>query len=283
MYLHVKPHTLRLQYPFQKQASVSVSTPSPNRGTSPLSQPNTGLKHKDVLNIRGTPGKAKAPAVEPFTKSVTSTVSSISDKKTAGTGTSPSPSDPKAVEKSKGLKGKLSGWTRLKKHLVVEPEEPSFPEPLAKSQDESADQITHHDSSKDELPEDQCDNQDLVKNKESPRALKMWDALLFQMFSTKERILHQINITKKDSKDPDKKKALKDSQLDVPSFVSRLPVLLYSPRFDARKLKEAAEKPLAKIAAVFERGLLKRKTQEDDHKDFNRTARGFGSTKIKEL
>ncbi|XP_061924707.1 proline-rich protein 33-like [Entelurus aequoreus] len=282
MYLHVKPHTLRLQNSFLQQASVS--TPSPNRGMSPLCQQNTGLNHKGVLKIKDIPGKTDTPAIEPFKKSVTSTASSIAEQKRPRPGTSPAPSDPKAVEKSKGLKGKLSGWTRLKKHLVVEPEEPSFPESQANSQDEtSGKQNALHDS-QDKSVADECDNQDLERNKEDPRALKMWDALLFQMFSTKERIMHQLNVTKKlniTKKDSEKEKVSQEIQPEVPSFVNRLPVLLYSPRFDARKLKEAVEKPLSKIAAVFGRGLLNRKTQEDDHKDFNRTARGFGSNKIK--
>uniref|UniRef100_A0A672Y804 Uncharacterized protein n=1 Tax=Sphaeramia orbicularis TaxID=375764 RepID=A0A672Y804_9TELE len=167
------------------------------------------------------------------------------------------PSSTAEPMKPKGLKGKLSGWTRLKKHMVVEPEEPKFPELDAEPQAESSREV-------------------VKDNDKGPKALKMWDALLFQMFSTKDKILQQINNKKGTS---DKKEAAKDHPTEVPSFVNRLPILLYSPRFDARKLKEAAEKPLTKIAAVFERGLIKRKTQEDEHKDFNRTARGFSSKK----
>uniref|UniRef100_A0A3Q1K2N3 Uncharacterized protein n=1 Tax=Anabas testudineus TaxID=64144 RepID=A0A3Q1K2N3_ANATE len=205
-----------------------------------------------------------SPAAEPSTKSATSTASSTADKKVVTAEKSPLSVEPKAGQKPKGLKGKLSGWTRLKKHMVVEPEEPTFPEPKTKCP----------------LSPDKCANQEMVMNKEAPKALKMWDALLFQMFSTKERIMHQINASKKDA---DQKKASKDNQAEVPSFVNRLPILLYSPRFDARKLKEAAEKPLTKIAAVFERGLMKRKTQEDDRKDFNRIARGFSSSKAADM
>ncbi|MEQ2161635.1 hypothetical protein GOODEAATRI_011459 [Goodea atripinnis] len=260
-------HSSILHLYYQNQASVSVKVPPPNRGTSPSSQLKTGLKGKDILKAISTP--KKAPAVESFMKSMTSTASSITKKKLEPEGTSTSSTEQKPTQKPKGLKGKLSGWTRLKKHMVVEPEEPRFPDTVDKPQVTS--------SGTDGMPPAVQDvNQEVAQNKEGPKALKMWDALLFQMFSTKDKIMHQINSNKKD---PEKKKSSKDEQVVVPSFVNRLPILLYSPRFDARKLKEAAEKPLTKIAAAFEIGLIKRKSQEEERKDFNRTAKGFGPTK----
>lgn len=245
------------------QASGSVKDPPPNSGTSLPSQPKPGLKDTGGLRTKTPPVQTKTPEVNLSTKSATSTASST-DEKAIGA-------------KVKGLKGKISGWVRLKKHMVVEQEEPKFPEVEDKPQEDSTSGKEKPDLGEDgKPPSDRLTNQEAVLKTEGAKALKMWDALLFQMFSTKDRIMQQIKADKKDS---DGKKPPKGSQEEVPSFVNRLPLLLYSPRFDARKLKEAAAKPLTKIAAVFEMSLIKRKSQEDECKDFNRKARGFTSAK----
>lgn len=246
------------------QASGSDKAPPPNSGKSPPSQPKPGLKATGVLGTKPPAAQSQTPEVKPSTRSATSTASST---------------DGKAVRaKVKGLKSKISGWARLKKHMVVEPEEPTFPEVEEEPQDESTSSKEKPDS--DKPPPDKLTNQEAVLKTEGAKALKMWDALLFQMFSTKDRIMQQI---KANTKDSGGKKPPKDGQAEVPSFVSRLPVLLYSPRFDARKLKEAAAKPLTKIAAVFEMSLIKRKGQEDECKDFNRKARGFSPAKATDV
>uniref|UniRef100_A0A671RZI7 Uncharacterized protein n=1 Tax=Sinocyclocheilus anshuiensis TaxID=1608454 RepID=A0A671RZI7_9TELE len=181
--------------------------------------------------------------------------------------------EPKGAQKPKGLKAKLSGWTRLKKHMVVEPEGPSFPEPEVEKNSQKTDiEISGKDKSAG-AKEESLGGQDVVKKKDEPRATKMWDAVLFHMFATKENIMKQIHSNKTEEGEQKNK----DGQL-VPSFVHRLPILLYSPRFDARKLKEAAAKPLNKIATAFERGLLHRKQEGEEPKDFNRTAKGFGAS-----
>ncbi|XP_035859508.1 mucin-5AC isoform X2 [Sander lucioperca] len=179
----------------------------------------------------------------------------------------------KVMQRPKGVKSKLSGWSRLKKHMVVEEEEPKFPEigPQKEAAGPKQSEATTTEGKAVDAPGTQQDNQ----TNDAPIAAKMWNAVLFQMFSTKENIMHQIELNKSED---EKKEAQSDEQKEIPSFAHRLPVLLFSPKFDAKKLKEAASRPVTKISTVFEMGLIGRKGKDEEPKDFNRTARGFAAT-----
>lgn len=183
----------------------------------------------------------------------------------------------KAFQKPKGLKSKMSGWSRLKKHMVVEQEEPKFPEmgPHKEStvSDKSSEVKPVEEKAGNKPSEAESQATD-SEGKDSPKATKMWDAVLFQMFSTKENIMAQIEMNKTE----EEKKEKKDEPAEIPSFAHRLPVLLFSPRFDAKKLREAASRPVTKISTVFEMGLIGRKGKDEEPKDFNRTARGFAAS-----
>ncbi len=181
----------------------------------------------------------------------------------------------KVIQKPKGVKSKLSGWSRLKKHMVVEQEEPKFPE--VGSQKEATEQDQSEVTKADEKPGDKPGTQDETQTKEAPKATKMWDAVLFQMFSTKENIMHQIELNKSEE-EKEQEREIKDELKEIPSFAYRLPVLLFSPKFDAKKLKEAASRPVTKISTVFEMGLIGRRGKDEEAKDFNRTAKGFSAT-----
>lgn len=240
---------------------------------------NDASKSHDFMRNSVTADRQK-DAVDTEASGVNKSLKSgLNDKDSSQTPSQPASGDQKtqnelkAAQKPKGLKAKLSGWTRLKKHMVVEPEEPSFPE----SETEKNADMKMSDKNEHVGVTEESAGQDIVTKKAEPRALKMWDAVLFQMFSTKENIMKQIHANKTEE---EQKNVEKDGQL-VPSFVHRLPILLYSPRFNARKLKEAAAKPLTKIATAFERGLLNRKQKGEEPKDFNRTAKGFGPTTTK--
>lgn len=175
------------------------------------------------------------------------------------------------MQKPKGLKQKKSGWSRLKKHMVVEQEEPTFPETGTQTEVRGQDQ-----SEEKRLEEElsgECEKQ--TTDTDTPKATKMWDAVLFQMFSSKENIMHQIELNKSEDEKNEEKR---NEQKEIPSFAFRLPVLLFSPRFDAKKLREAASRPVTKISVVFEMGLIGKKGKEEEPKDFNRKARGFTAT-----
>ncbi|XP_072905485.1 uncharacterized protein prr33 isoform X2 [Hemitrygon akajei] len=166
----------------------------------------------------------------------------------------------KAPDRIKPPRGKLSGWSRLKKHMVVEEEPPTFPEP-EKEQPESEAHKENHSKVENK-------NNETQKAKGS-RANKMWDAMLFQMFALKE---HLTETGKPDQQDPDKSTETQQKTW----FSSRLPLLLFRPRFDARKLKEAAKGPLRRISStLFESGLHRKAIDGEELKDFNRTAKGW--------
>ncbi|XP_068459947.1 uncharacterized protein prr33 [Clinocottus analis] len=248
---------------------------------------------------------AAAPALPVTTSAVESTGSQDKDKKAESTlavksatekkdggGSLPAEQLLKVMQKPKGVKSKVSGWSRLKKHMVVEQEEPKFPELGSQKeapgpvQSEGRDEKADDGKAGDEKAGDEKagggsdapldDNQP----KDAPVAAKMWNAVLFQMFSTKENIMHQIEMNRsEEAKDKSQKdEPQKDESKEIPSFAHRLPLLLFSPKFDAKRLKEAASRPVTKISTVFEMGLIGRKGKEEEPKDFNRTARGFTTT-----
>ncbi|XP_053923815.1 proline-rich protein 33 isoform X2 [Cuculus canorus] len=143
------------------------------------------------------------------------------------------------------------GWHRLRKHLMVQPEAPSFPE-------HKPEKLGQAEGSKEKDSSQAIISQDnrLFKS----RATRMWDAILYQLTVNKER-----------KQETEEKKLQKEE-----SFLPRrLPILLHKPRFDARKLKELAAKPMTKITTVFEVSRFRPKVAEEQSKSFNRTASGW--------
>ncbi|XP_069754782.1 neurofilament heavy polypeptide [Narcine bancroftii] len=168
----------------------------------------------------------------------------------------------KPVDNVKPPRSKISGWTRLKKHMVVEEEPPKFLEPEP------------------ELPEseEQKQNQSIVEDRKqesskarATRANKMWDAMLFQMFAWKEHLTEENRQNQQESALDTSRQAHQTSW-----FSCRLPLLLFRPRFDARKLKEAAKGPLRRISStLIESGLHRKAIDDEELKDFNQTAKGW--------
>ncbi|XP_078538867.1 proline-rich protein 33 [Lissotriton helveticus] len=176
----------------------------------------------------------------------------------------------KTVEKVKPPRTKLSGWSRLKKHLVVEPEVPQFPVPESEAM-QGKEEAVEEDKKEGKAVEDNSPVNKTSKPKES-RANKMWDALLYQMSSPREE---EKQKEEKEKSSEGKEQSSKKDEKPSFFFRCRLPLLLYRPRFDARKLREAASRPLKKITTMFDLGRLNRKAPEEEAKDFNRTASGW--------
>ncbi|XP_033489992.2 uncharacterized protein prr33 [Epinephelus lanceolatus] len=236
----------------------------------PVAAVKTKVEDFKAAEPTGSEDKGEEKKAEPD-----SAVKSVPEKKEAEEALPEAEPLLKVIQKPKGLKSKVSGWSRLKKHMVVEQEEPKFPE--VGPQKEATGQDQSEAKKVDEKAADKTGTQDENQTKGAPIATKMWDAVLFQMFSSKENIMHQIELNKSEE-EKKKDKEGKDESKEIPSFAFRLPVLLFSPKFDAKKLREAASRPVTKISTVFEMGLIGRKGKDEEPKDFNRTAKGFAAT-----
>ncbi|KFV12735.1 Uncharacterized protein C11orf89, partial [Tauraco erythrolophus] len=158
-----------------------------------------------------------------------------------------------SVEAARPPGASAGGWHRLKKHLMVQPEESNFPEPEPEKLGQK--EGSKEDSSRAVISQDHR----LFKS----RATRMWDAILYQMTVNKER-----------KQQAEEKKLRKEESFFPPR---RLPIFLYKPRFDARKLKELAAKPMTKITTMFEVGRFRPKVAEEHSKSFNRTASGWSA------
>ncbi|XP_029895060.1 pollen-specific leucine-rich repeat extensin-like protein 1 [Aquila chrysaetos chrysaetos] len=156
------------------------------------------------------------------------------------------------VEEARPPGANASGWHRLKKQLMVQPEAPNFPEP-------ESEKLGQEEANKEKESSQPPIGQDCRLFKS--RATRMWDAILYQMSVNKER-----------KQQAEEKKLQKEERNFLPR---RLPILLHKPRFDARKLKELAAKPMTKITTAFEVSQFRPKAAEEHSKSFNRTASGW--------
>ncbi|XP_075693738.1 proline-rich protein 33 [Rhinoderma darwinii] len=148
------------------------------------------------------------------------------------------PERPKPPRKKPG-----GGWARLVKHLVVEPEEPKFPE------------TQQAENKTEKSVGEKRDTTEGTQQSKANRANKMWDALIYHMATAN-----------KEQENPGQ-----TAPTPLPFFRCRLPLLLHRPRFDARKLKEAASRPLRRVTAFFHRRAAEKATSSS----FNRTASGW--------
>ncbi|XP_020347958.1 mucin-2 isoform X2 [Oncorhynchus kisutch] len=263
----------------QKELNESTEPKMPTKATSEAKPVGTKPTNSSPLAKTASPENLLLPAkpknnqeAKPE-KVVSAPTTPLTEKKEERKDSFPA-AEPllKVIQKPKGMmKSKLSGWSRLKKHMVVEEEPPMFKESDPKKETAKVTEQEGGEAKKDEkvLFKDMVA---AVTADDPPKAAKKWDSLLFDMFSTKEKIMQVIEASKSEE---ERKEQPKDTGKEIPSFAHRLPVLLFSPKFDAKRLREAASRPLTKISTVFEMGLIGRKNKDEEPKDFNRTARGF--------
>ncbi|XP_052336545.1 mucin-2 isoform X2 [Oncorhynchus keta] len=263
----------------QKELKKSTEPKMPTKATSEAKPVGTKPTNSSPLAKTASPENLLLPAkpknnqdAKPE-KVVSAPTTSLTEKKEERKDSFPA-AEPllKVIQKPKGMmKSKLSGWSRLKKHMVVEEEPPMFTESDPKKETAKVTEQEGGEAKKDEKVSFK-DMVAAVTADDPPKAAKKWDSLLFDMFSTKEKIMQVIEASKSEE---ERKEQPKDAGKEIPSFAHRLPVLLFSPKFDAKRLREAASRPLTKISTVFEMGLIGRKNKDEEPKDFNRTARGF--------
>ncbi|KAM9529697.1 uncharacterized protein prr33 [Salvelinus alpinus] len=263
----------------QKELKESTEPKMPTKATSEAKPVGTKPTNSSPLAKNASPEKLLLPAkpknnqeAKPETV-VSAPTTPLTEKKEERKDSFPA-AEPllKVIQKPKGMmKSKLSGWSRLKKHMVVEEEPPMFADSDPKKETAKVTEQEGGEAKKDETVSFK-DMVAAVTADDPPKAAKKWDSLLFDMFSTKEKIMQVIEASKSEE---ERKEQPKDAEKEIPSFAHRLPVLLFSPKFDAKRLREAASRPLTKISTVFEMGLIGRKNKDEEPKDFNRTARGF--------
>lgn len=129
-------------------------------------------------------------------------------------------------------KPQVSGWTRLKKQLMEEAEQPPFPGPELS------------------LEPTQTEGSTLARPQPpASRASRMWNAVLHRMSVAES---HDCPVGRRDGEHP-------------LASLGRLP-FLYRPRFNARKLQEAARPPPT-LHSILE--------LSPQPKNFNRTAAGW--------
>uniref|UniRef100_A0A8C6XE55 Proline rich 33 n=1 Tax=Naja naja TaxID=35670 RepID=A0A8C6XE55_NAJNA len=209
--------------------------------TSQYMEPETILPAPSTVSKQEfLPGKINQQAVSPPLPPPPPPPSSVSQ--------SPASSSPKS-KPAVPPKSKLSGWSRLKKHLVVESDVPQFP--VSESEPEQGREKPIAEI----LEVDPGQEKKGTKSK----AIKMWDAILYQMTISKE----------KKPQAEEEKEIRKEGMF---SFRRRLPLLLHRPRFDARKLKELASKPMTKITTLFDVRRIQRQPPEETQMGCNRMA-----------
>ncbi|XP_068539520.1 proline-rich protein 33 [Anas acuta] len=284
--------TLEPPLPAAAEAEPPHHTPRPaspqEPTTAPLPKPSTSDAHSHEVTAHGSdteiPGSERAPelpeadseSLKPSTPSTPwrpahpetaspaqadSTGATTADTKVEhAVHPQPAPSLPNtspplkaepAAASGEAARPGADGWHRLRKHLMVQPETPSFPEP--ETEKPGQEEGNKKDSSQEVISRD-------IRPFKS-RAMRMWDAILYQMTVNKER-----------KQQAEEKKAQKEASFFLPR---RLPILLHKPRFDARKLRELAAKPMARISTVFEVGRYGPRGAKEHTRSFNRTASGW--------